>query len=175
MLLSIYSVIYTLIRIGKGEENVKLMMEKLFRMELELMLVTQNKAVHKELGDNLVRAAVFASSLEAEQKLEKKNRSRTHKLKKLYKVSLTARVESSNNEASLGEDAFKKGRIDAIDADEEITLNKKLLLKITAGDATTVSAATTTTATITTVDDITLAQALMEIKSTKPKEKTRYG
>ncbi|GJW85263.1 hypothetical protein Tco_0158408 [Tanacetum coccineum] len=41
----------------------------------------------------------------------------------------------------------------------------------TAGDATTVSAATTTTATITTVDDITLAQALMEIKSTKPKEK----
>ncbi|GJW31715.1 retrovirus-related pol polyprotein from transposon TNT 1-94 [Tanacetum coccineum] len=35
----------------------------------------------------------------------------------------------------------------------------------TAGDATTVSAATTTTATITTVDDITLAQALMEIKT----------
>ncbi|GJW00800.1 hypothetical protein Tco_1556051 [Tanacetum coccineum] len=41
----------------------------------------------------------------------------------------------------------------------------------TAGDATTVSAAITTTATITTVDDITLAQALIEIKSTKPKEK----
>ncbi|GKB17574.1 hypothetical protein Tco_0851497 [Tanacetum coccineum] len=41
----------------------------------------------------------------------------------------------------------------------------------TAGDAIIVSAATTTTATITTVDDITLAQALMEIKSTKPKEK----
>ncbi|GJS18479.1 hypothetical protein Tco_0412951, partial [Tanacetum coccineum] len=41
----------------------------------------------------------------------------------------------------------------------------------TAGDAITVSVATTSTATITTVDDITLAQALMEIKSTKPKEK----
>ncbi|GJY69279.1 hypothetical protein Tco_0472261, partial [Tanacetum coccineum] len=41
----------------------------------------------------------------------------------------------------------------------------------TTSDATTVSAATTTTVTITTVDDITLAQALMEIKSTKPKEK----
>nr|GEX04547.1 hypothetical protein [Tanacetum cinerariifolium] len=37
--------------------------------------------------------------------------------------------------------------------------------------ATTVSAATTTTTTITIVDDITLAQALKEIKSTKPKEK----
>ncbi|GJW09531.1 hypothetical protein Tco_1575358 [Tanacetum coccineum] len=41
----------------------------------------------------------------------------------------------------------------------------------TAGDATTVSAATTTTATITNVDDITLAQALTEIKSIKPKDK----
>ncbi|GJZ35591.1 hypothetical protein Tco_0581408 [Tanacetum coccineum] len=92
------------------------------------------------------------------------------------------------------------GRIDAIDADEEITLvsvhdemdvdeevvevinTDKLIIDVAqdsaAGDivsdasaATTVSAATTTTATITTVDDITLAQALMKIKSTKPKEK----
>ncbi|GKG25487.1 hypothetical protein Tco_0398633, partial [Tanacetum coccineum] len=38
-------------------------------------------------------------------------------------------------------------------------------------DVTTVNATTTTTATIIIVDDITLAQALMEIKSTKPKEK----
>ncbi|GJY66836.1 hypothetical protein Tco_0469074 [Tanacetum coccineum] len=141
--------------------------------------------VHKELGDSLVRAAITASSLEAEQdigntlrsdedrlkldefmalcttlrywvldlektkntqhneivslkrrvkKLEKKNRSRTHKLKRLYKVGLTARVESSNNEESLGEDESKQERIDAI-------------------------------------DDITLAQALKEMKSTKPKKK----
>ncbi|GJS60721.1 uncharacterized mitochondrial protein-like protein [Tanacetum coccineum] len=56
------------------------------------------------------------------KKLEKKNRSRTHKLKRLYKVGLTARVESSGDEESLGEDASKQGRINAIDADEEITL-----------------------------------------------------
>ncbi|GJQ93947.1 hypothetical protein Tco_0005086 [Tanacetum coccineum] len=103
-------------------------------------------------------------------------------------------------------DASKQGRIDAIDADEEITLvsvqnvdeemfdvnvldevvkvinSAKLITDAaqvsaasnvvsTVGDATTVSSATTTTATITTVDDITLAQALMEIKSTKSKEK----
>ncbi|GJW44753.1 hypothetical protein Tco_0073552 [Tanacetum coccineum] len=121
------------------------------------------------------------------KKLEKKNRSRTHKLKRLCKVGLTVRVESSDNEESLGEDASKQGRIDAIDADEEITLEvfvpeQEVVVKdvnnvvSTAGDATTVSAATTTiaittNATITTVDDITLAQALMEIKSTKPKEK----
>nr|GEW62669.1 hypothetical protein [Tanacetum cinerariifolium] len=57
------------------------------------------------------------------KKLEKINRSRTHKLKKLYKVGLSARVESSGDEESLGEDASKQGkRINVIDADEYITL-----------------------------------------------------
>ncbi|GJU15662.1 putative ribonuclease H-like domain-containing protein [Tanacetum coccineum] len=106
------------------------------------------------------------------KKLEKKNRSRTHRLKRLYKVGLTARVESSDDEESLGEDASKQGRIDAIDADEEITLVSAAGDIVSAASAaTTVSAATTTTATITTVDDITLAQALEEMKSTKPKQK----
>ncbi|GJX10178.1 putative ribonuclease H-like domain-containing protein [Tanacetum coccineum] len=53
--------------LGKAKKSVKLIMEKLFRMELELMLVTQNEAVHKELGESLVRATTTASSLEAEQ------------------------------------------------------------------------------------------------------------
>ncbi|GKF23535.1 hypothetical protein Tco_0075857 [Tanacetum coccineum] len=138
------------------------------------------------------------------KKLEKKNRSRTYKLKRLYKVGLIARVESSDNEASLGEDASKQGRIDAIDVDEEITLvsvqnvdeemfdvnvldgeevfvseqevaankeNDEGNVVSTISDATIVNAATMTTTTNLTVDDITLAQALMEIKSTKPKDK----
>ncbi|GJR75395.1 hypothetical protein Tco_0087760 [Tanacetum coccineum] len=46
----------------------------------------------------------------------------THKLKRLYKVGLTARVESFDDEESLGEGASKQGKIDAIDANEEITL-----------------------------------------------------
>ncbi|GKD04871.1 uncharacterized mitochondrial protein-like protein, partial [Tanacetum coccineum] len=281
----------------KAKKSVKLMMEKLFGMELELMLATvkvktingevqlhalvdgkkiiitestvrrdlqledvEDEAIHKELGDSLVRAATTASSIEAKQdngninktqskatpnesssqgtnsggdprcqetmgdtiaqtrfenvskhsndsllargntlqsdedrlkldelmiaslkrrvkKLEKKNWSRTHRLKRLYKVGLTAKVESSDDEESLGEDASKQGRIDAIDANEEITLVSvhdemevdeevveviaKLIIDAAqvsdAGDkasaATTVSAATTTTAT--TVDDIT--------------------
>nr|GEV11581.1 hypothetical protein [Tanacetum cinerariifolium] len=128
------------------------------------------------------------------KKLEKKNRSRTHRLKRLYKVGLTVRVESSSNEESLGEDASKQGRIDAIDADEEITIDSvhdevnvveevvevintaKIIIDAaqdnavgnivsTSSAATTVSAATTITATITTIGDITLAQALEEIKS----------
>ncbi|GJR18601.1 hypothetical protein Tco_0967128 [Tanacetum coccineum] len=139
------------------------------------------------------------------KKLKKKNSSRTHKLKRLYKVGLTARVESSNDEKSLGEDASKQGRIDAIDADEEITLVSVHDMNVFAGEevakevvevintakliidaaqvsdagnivsassaATTVSVATTTTATINIVDDITLAQALEEMKCTKPKKK----
>ncbi|GJS58288.1 uncharacterized mitochondrial protein-like protein [Tanacetum coccineum] len=139
------------------------------------------------------------------KKLEKKNRSRTHKLERLYKVGLTARVESSDDEESLGEDASKQGRIDAIDADEKITLVSVHDINVSAGEevalevveviniakliidaaqvsatgdivsaasvATTVSAATTTTATINTVDDITLAQALEEMKSIKPNKK----
>nr|GEZ86884.1 hypothetical protein [Tanacetum cinerariifolium] len=94
------------------------------------------EVVHKELGDRLVRAATTASSLEAEQdngggprcqetigdtiaqtrrvkKLEKKNRSRTHGLKRLYKVGLSTRVESSGDEESLdvlgGEEVFVAG------------------------------------------------------------------
>ncbi|GJY03081.1 ribonuclease H-like domain-containing protein [Tanacetum coccineum] len=116
------------------------------------------------------------------KKLEKKNRSRNHRLKRLYKVGLTARVESSNDEESLGEDASKQGRIDAINADEETTLVSVHDMNVSAVSdasdivsvasvATNVSAATTTTATINIVDDITLAQALEEMKSTKPKKK----
>nr|GEW11540.1 retrovirus-related Pol polyprotein from transposon TNT 1-94 [Tanacetum cinerariifolium] len=57
------------------------------------------------------------------KKLEKKQRSRTHKLKRLYKVGLTARVDSSEDEQDLGEDASKEGmKIHDIDVDEDITL-----------------------------------------------------
>ncbi|GKB02079.1 hypothetical protein Tco_0830123 [Tanacetum coccineum] len=58
------------------------------------------------------------------KRLEKKGGSRTHKLRRLYKVGRSARVVSSD-EASLGdqEDASKQGRkITNIDADAQITL-----------------------------------------------------
>nr|GEV55496.1 retrovirus-related Pol polyprotein from transposon TNT 1-94 [Tanacetum cinerariifolium] len=126
------------------------------------------------------------------KKLKKKNNSRTHRLKRLYKVSLIARVESSGNEESLGNDASKQGMIDA---DEEITLysvhdevniveevvevinTAKLIIDVaqdsatrdivsTACVATTVSAATTTTSIITTIEKSELFQQLFE-KRTK--------
>ncbi|GKF32389.1 hypothetical protein Tco_0102187, partial [Tanacetum coccineum] len=93
------------------------------------------------------------------KKLERRNRSRTHKLKKLYKVGLTARVESSGEEESLGEDASKqRRRIHDIDADEDIALQSENFVEEVVDDAQTI-----------TTEEITLAQALAELKSAKPK------
>nr|GEX23877.1 hypothetical protein [Tanacetum cinerariifolium] len=160
-----------------------------------------DKAVHKEFGDRLVRGATTASSLEAEQgsgninktqsketpnesssqgtnsgggprrvkKLEKRNKSRTHKLKRLYKVSLSARVESSGDEESSGEDASKQERrIDAIDADKDITLVNDADNEMFDVDDLVINNATTTTIT---TEEITLAQALKALKTSKPKVK----
>nr|GEZ28634.1 retrovirus-related Pol polyprotein from transposon TNT 1-94 [Tanacetum cinerariifolium] len=57
------------------------------------------------------------------KKLEKKHTSRTHKLKRVYKVSLTAWVISSSDDEALDtEDTSIHKRIDEIDADEDIDL-----------------------------------------------------
>nr|GFB96749.1 hypothetical protein [Tanacetum cinerariifolium] len=130
-----------------------------------------------------------------DKKLEKKQKSRTHKFKRLYKVGLVARVDSSKDEPNLGKGTSKQGRIEAIDVDEDITLvndqdakmfdvtdlhgeevfvdnddaDKKgnVASEINAARiATTISAA----ATITT-KEATLAKALVELKASKPKVK----
>ncbi|GJR76879.1 putative ribonuclease H-like domain-containing protein [Tanacetum coccineum] len=76
---------------------------------------------------------------------------------------MTLWVESSGDEESLGEDASKQGRIDAIDADEEITLVSVHDVNVSAGEEVFVAEQE--------VADITLAQALVEMKSTKLKKK----
>ncbi|GJV53401.1 putative ribonuclease H-like domain-containing protein [Tanacetum coccineum] len=170
-----------------------------------------DEAVHKELGDSLVRVTTIASSLEAERdsgggprcqetigdttaQTRFKSVSKQSNDSLLGRVSLSARVESSRDEESLGEDASKQGRINAIDADEEITLvsvqddadkemfdvdalngeevfvagqNENVVEEVV--DAAQVSTAATTV-TITT-EEITLAQALEALKTSKPKVK----
>ncbi|GJX00720.1 hypothetical protein Tco_0184633 [Tanacetum coccineum] len=183
-----------------------------------------DEAIHKELGNSLVRAATTASSLKAEQdsgnitktrskatpnessslrttsggglrcqetmrdtisqtrfknvldlektkttqandiaslkrrvkKLEKKRSSRTHKLKRLY-----------------------KGRINAIDADEDITLvnvqddvDKEMYdVGTVTGDEVFAEQEVAAKDVNLTVDEVTLAQALEALKSVKPKVK----
>nr|GEW06835.1 hypothetical protein [Tanacetum cinerariifolium] len=130
------------------------------------------------------------------KKLGKKNRSRTHRLKRLYKVGLMTMVESSYNEESLGEDASIQGRIDVIVADEDITLvsvhddadkevfdvytldgeevfvagkNENVIEDVV--DVAQVSTAAITV--IITTEEITLAQALEALKNSKTKKEER--
>nr|GEV89916.1 ribonuclease H-like domain-containing protein [Tanacetum cinerariifolium] len=107
--------------------------------------------------------------------LEKKQRSITHKLKRLYKVGLTAKVESSDDEPSLGKDASKQGRISDIADDEGITIvsthDDAEMFDVDL-DLVQVSTAATTPTIL--IDEVTLVQALAELKHTKPKAKAKW-
>ncbi|GJU34489.1 putative reverse transcriptase domain-containing protein [Tanacetum coccineum] len=147
------------------------------------------------------QANEIASLKKRVKNLEKKDRSRTYKLKRLHKVGLSARVESSRDKEDLGEDLSKQGRIADIDADAGITLVsthfkadtymfgvhdlvgdevvvesevdvkagekrnvvEEVVVVIDAASTILVSAATITNV------EVTLAQALAELRSTKPK------
>ncbi|GJX22415.1 hypothetical protein Tco_0226860 [Tanacetum coccineum] len=88
-----------------------------------------DEAVHKELGDSLVRAATTASSFRS-----KKDRVVVVPGAKKPWGILLLELESSGDEESLGEDASKQGRIDAIDADKEITLVSVHDVNVSAGE-----------------------------------------
>ncbi|GKC75868.1 hypothetical protein Tco_1126642, partial [Tanacetum coccineum] len=130
------------------------------------------------------------------------NKSRTHKLKRLYRVSSSRRVESSKDEGLGKEDASKQGRIADINANEDIYLvnvqtnedmfgvndldggevivesvdvvktieeTRSVVEEVTAVIILVSAATTTTTTTAITDVEMTLAQALIEFKSVKPK------
>ncbi|GKB16063.1 hypothetical protein Tco_0849986 [Tanacetum coccineum] len=97
---------------------------------------TRSENVSKHFNDPLLTRVLDLENIKIAQaqeitslklrvkNLEKKGGSRTHKLKRLYKVGRSARIVSSD-EASLGdqEDASKQGRkINDIDKDADITL-----------------------------------------------------
>ncbi|GJR70827.1 putative ribonuclease H-like domain-containing protein [Tanacetum coccineum] len=218
---------------------------------LDRKSTTGDEAVHKELGDSLVRAATTSSSLEAKQdsgnitktrskatpnessslgttscggprcqetmgdttartrfesvskhsndsllakvldlektkttqaneiaslkrrvkKLEKKDRSRTYKLKRLYKIGLTARVESSGDEEiSVQDDSDKElFDIDALNGEDVFVAGQnENVVEEVVNDAQVSTALTTVTIT---TEEITLAQALEALKTSKPKVK----
>ncbi|GJQ92408.1 hypothetical protein Tco_0003547 [Tanacetum coccineum] len=100
-----------------GEDRLKL------QELMELCTNLQNRVIDLE-NTKTAQAQEITSLKLRVKKLEKKGGSRTHKLKRLYKVSRSARIVSSE-EASLGDqdDASKQGRkIDDIDKNAEITL-----------------------------------------------------
>ncbi|GJR26306.1 hypothetical protein Tco_1102538 [Tanacetum coccineum] len=64
----------------------------------------------------------IASLKKMVKKVEKKDRPRNHKLKRLYKVGLTAKVESFGDKESLGEEHQTMGRIMLLMQMKDITL-----------------------------------------------------
>ncbi|GJV73051.1 hypothetical protein Tco_1493046 [Tanacetum coccineum] len=145
---------------------------------MELCTTLQKKVLDLE-KTKTTQANEIASLKRRVKKLEKKRSSRTHKLKRLYKVGLSARVESFGDEESLGEDASKQGRINAIDADEDITLvnvqddaDKEMYdVGTVTGDEVFAEQEVAAKDVNLTVDEVTLAQALAALKSVKPKVK----
>ncbi|GKD10572.1 hypothetical protein Tco_1190257 [Tanacetum coccineum] len=181
-----------------GEDRLKL-----YEL-MELCTNLQNRVIDLE-NTKTAQAQEITSLKLRVKKLEKKGGSRTHKLKRLYKVGRSTRIVSSD-EASLGdqEDASKQGRkINDIDKDAEITLvdetqgrySDDIMFDISDHaseevfvaeqgvsnsnkyDATQVNTAATIVSTASTIPfsaasitdvEITLAQALAELKSAKP-------
>ncbi|GJY69462.1 hypothetical protein Tco_0472444 [Tanacetum coccineum] len=171
---------------------------------MELCTNLQNRVIDLEKIKTVQAQKITCLKLRV-KKLEKIGGSRTHKLKRLYKVGRSTRIVSSD-EASLGdqEDASKQGRkIDDIDKDAEITLvdetqgryGDDIMFDVSdlAGEevfvaeqgvpdskkddvaqvntaATTISIASTIPVSAVSITDveITLAQALAELKSAKP-------
>ncbi|GJX59824.1 ribonuclease H-like domain, reverse transcriptase, RNA-dependent DNA polymerase [Tanacetum coccineum] len=142
--------------------------------------------------EELTRMGYEKISQRRVKKLEKKDRKRTHKLKRLYKVGLSAKVVSFEDKGLGKEDASKQRRIADIDADAGITLDSTHFdadtdmfgVQDLDGDEVIVKSVDVVKIAIETVNDfalqtfsnaiitevnITLAQALAELKSAKPK------
>ncbi|GJX58914.1 hypothetical protein Tco_0290304 [Tanacetum coccineum] len=145
---------------------------------MELCATLQKKVLDLE-KTKTTQANEIASLKNRVKKLEKKRSSRTHKLKRLYKVGLSARVESFKDKESLGEDASKQGRINVIEADEDITLvniqddiDKEMYdVGTVTGDEVFAEQEVAAKDVNLTIDEVTLAQALAALKSVKPKVK----
>ncbi|GJR24389.1 hypothetical protein Tco_0972916 [Tanacetum coccineum] len=137
------------------------------RLQLKELLKLCTKLSERVLNSENTKtsqAAEITKLKEKVKKLERRNKSRTPGLKRLRKVGRSAQVVSSEDKG-LGaqEDAFKpKRKIIDLDADAKVTLvneaqgrNDDNLIAIT-----------------TTIDELTLAQTLIEIKVAKPKAVT---
>nr|GEZ42236.1 hypothetical protein [Tanacetum cinerariifolium] len=167
------------------EDIMKLneMMELCTDLQTRVIDLEKTKTTQANVIDSLKRSV---------KKQKRSNKSKTHKLKRLYKVGLTARVESLDNEESLGEDASKQERrINDIDADKDITLvnvqngtemfnadedlgGEEMFVEKQIENVVeeVVDATKASTATITiTTEEITLAQAIEALKTSKPKVK----
>ncbi|GJT86887.1 hypothetical protein Tco_1068604 [Tanacetum coccineum] len=127
-----------------GEDRLKL------HELMELCTNLQNRVIDLEKTKTTQDQEITSLKLRV-KKLEKKGGSRTHKLKRLYKVDRSARIVSSD-EASLGdqEDSSKQGTLKSEKVQEKANVVEKPSESITTTPTlTTTTAAITITATST--------------------------
>ncbi|GJS42829.1 hypothetical protein Tco_0567872 [Tanacetum coccineum] len=98
-----------------GEDSLKL------KELMELCTNLQDRVIDLE-KTKTSQAREITSLKRRVKRLKKKGGSRTHGLKRLYKVGLSKRVESFDEEGLGEENASKQGRIADIDADAGINL-----------------------------------------------------
>ncbi|GJY97231.1 retrovirus-related pol polyprotein from transposon TNT 1-94 [Tanacetum coccineum] len=140
-----------------GEDSLKLNELK------ELCINLQQRVLDLETTKT-TQANEIASLKRRVKKLERRNKSRTHRLKRMYIVGLSRRVESSEDEDLDDADMFD---VNDLHGDEVIIDNVDVVktAKETVNAATTTT--TTTTATITDVE-ITLAQRKQRLREQNP-------
>ncbi|GKA07360.1 putative ribonuclease H-like domain-containing protein [Tanacetum coccineum] len=172
--------------LGSGEDRLKL------KELMDLCTKLSDRVLDLETTKT-AQAKEIASLKKRVKKLERKRKSKTPGMKRLFKIGRSAQVVSSEDEG-LGdqEDASKQGRkIDDIDQDVEVTLvdetqgryDDAQMFDIDVFDGEevfvaeqsekvveeVVSTAEVSAAATITTEEITLAQALAELRSAKPK------
>ncbi|GJZ14219.1 hypothetical protein Tco_0549449 [Tanacetum coccineum] len=134
-----------------GEDRLQL-------TELMILCTKLQKQVLDLEEAKTAQAKEIASLKKRVKQLEQKRKSRTSGLKRLRKVGSDSRVESSNDMLFDVQDDLQG---------EEVIAEKEVAEKegSTAGEIVTTASVTTT------IDELTLAQTLIEIKVAKPKAK----
>ncbi|GKD39386.1 hypothetical protein Tco_1259593 [Tanacetum coccineum] len=151
---------------------------------MELGTNLQNKVIDLE-KTKTSQAQEIISLKRRVKRLEKKNRSKTHRLKRLYKVGLSRRVKSSKDEGLGEEDASKQGRIDDIDVNKDIYVvnvhrdedmfrvnnleGYEVIVETEVDHEVVVETEVASKDVNLSVYEVTLAQALTALKSAKPK------
>nr|GEU32620.1 hypothetical protein [Tanacetum cinerariifolium] len=117
-----------------GDTSAHTRYERVSKMSSDSLLAGVNTPQKDELKRTKTAQQTKIDGLESRvKKLKKKHMSRAHKLKRLYKVGLTARIISSYDDEALDKkDTSKQGRIDEIDDDEDIALEEVVEVVTTA-------------------------------------------
>ncbi|GJS84142.1 hypothetical protein Tco_0750683 [Tanacetum coccineum] len=160
------------------EDSVKL------KELMELRTNLQNRVIGLE-KTKTSQAQEIISLKRRVKRLEKKNMLKTPRLKRLYKVGLSARTESSEDKGLGEEDASKQGRIDDIFTNEDIYLvnvhrdedmfgvnnleGDEVIVETKVDHEMVVETEVASKDLNLSVDEVTLAQALAALNSAKPK------